>query len=237
MTHFSEAEFIDLLEGMLPPARMAHLQHCEACRGQSAAMNVVVARVTENGSGDVPEPSPLFWDHLSSRVSDAVAAPAGPAWRERGWWWPGTAWVAGLASVALAVAVSHAVLPRAPLVPPSAVAMRGTSAPADALPRTGEISTEPADDLEADEAWALVRSVADQIEWDEGRRRRHQRAPRRRRAHDPRVVHPRTVGAGPPAAARAATAGHVSAGWSERRPRVCASALAGPQEPLTAGMD
>ena len=167
MTHLSEAEFIDLLEDALPPVRRAHIHDCAACRAQAATIGAVVSRLTESGGGSVPEPSPLFWDHLSLRVRDAVAEAPRASWRERGWWWPGTAWVTGLASVALAVALSHAVLPRAPLAPPPAVALRSTSAPAAARARTADIGAEPTDDIEADEAWALVRSVADQIEWDE----------------------------------------------------------------------
>jgi hypothetical protein len=174
MTHFSDDEFVDLLDDALPATRRAHLQNCGACRAQASAMDAVLARAVESrgvdGRGaerhdaDVPEPSPLFWDHLSARVRDAVAAPATPTWRDRVSW-PVTAWAAGLASVALAVAVSHTMLPRAALTtPPASVA---SNAAALALRTTAAPGVEPPDDIEADEAWAVVRSMADQVGWDD----------------------------------------------------------------------
>ena len=74
MTHFSDEEFVDLLDGALPPARRGHLEACDACAAQARAMDGAIAHLVESGSGQVPEPSPLFWDHLSSRVSAAIAA-------------------------------------------------------------------------------------------------------------------------------------------------------------------
>jgi hypothetical protein len=163
MTHFTDDEFVDLMDDVMPSARRAHLQKCDACRAQAGAMGAVLARAVDSKDSDVPEPSPLFWDHLSARVRDAVAAPALPTWRDR-MWSPGAAWTAGLASVALAVAVSHSMLPHATLtLPPSAVAINVLNAPT----ARGATAVEPADDIETDEAWALVRSVADQVGWDE----------------------------------------------------------------------
>src|SRR5213594_321234 len=57
---------------------------------------------------DVPEPSPLFWDHLSQRVREAVAnePPPAPGWMNR----LNVAWAAGVfgavAIVVLAVVVT-----------------------------------------------------------------------------------------------------------------------------------
>jgi hypothetical protein len=169
MRHFSDDEFVDLLDDALPPARRAHLEHCGACRAQASALDAVLARAVEgrgaeDKDADVPEPSPLFWDHLSARVRDAIAAPAPTTWRDRVSW-PVTAWAAGLASVALAVAVSHTMLPRAPLTtPPSSVAR---TAAAVALSTAAAPGAESADDIETDEAWAVVRTMADQVGWDD----------------------------------------------------------------------
>ena len=62
----------------------------------------------------MPEPSPLFWDHLSSRVHDAVAAegqPRAPWWRID-WSWSSV----GLAGAA--VAATDAVIDRTVLTHP-----------------------------------------------------------------------------------------------------------------------
>jgi hypothetical protein len=47
-----------------------HLAACEVCRAQVRELRAMMSAAQEV---DVPEPSPLFWDHLSSRVSRAVA--------------------------------------------------------------------------------------------------------------------------------------------------------------------
>jgi hypothetical protein len=95
MTHLSEAEFVDLIEGTLLPARLAHVDACAACREQAAALHNVFANTV---SIDVPEPSPLFWDHLQARVRSAVDAAPEPAGR---WRWSGVR----LAPFAVAAAV------------------------------------------------------------------------------------------------------------------------------------
>jgi len=164
MTHLTDAEFADLMDDTLPQGRRTHVRDCEACRARATEMESVLARLIEHRgpeNSDVPEPSPLFWEHLSTRVRDAVASqPATTSWRDRVWR-PGTAWVAGVASVALAVAISHSMLPRAPLNTPSSIVLK---APAAAVVSAG---LELPDDIDADDAWAIVRNVADQIEWDD----------------------------------------------------------------------
>jgi len=76
MSHLSPSEFIDLADGALADARAAHAASCEACRAQAATVRDAL-RIAEN-PGAVPEPSPLFWDHLSARVREAVATEPRP---------------------------------------------------------------------------------------------------------------------------------------------------------------
>lgn len=78
--HLSELELVDLAEGTRPESSAPHLASCDRCRGQLLEMRSVMI---EAASVQAPEPSPLFWDHLSRRVRDAVAAE-----REapRRWW-------------------------------------------------------------------------------------------------------------------------------------------------------
>lgn len=70
MSHLSPAEFIDLADGTLPRDRAAHLDGCEECRAQVATVRDALTVAT--ASDDVPEPSPLFWEHFSARVRQAV---------------------------------------------------------------------------------------------------------------------------------------------------------------------
>jgi hypothetical protein len=89
-----------------------------------------------------------------------TSIPATISWRER-LWRPGTAWAAGIASVALAVAISHSMLPRAPLNTASSIVLKAPTAAAVSA------GLELPDDIDADDAWAVVRNVADQVEWDD----------------------------------------------------------------------
>jgi hypothetical protein len=77
--HLSELELVDLAEGSRPESSAPHLAACERCRRQLLEMRSVMA---DAAAVEVPEPSPLFWDHLSARVHDAVAAEreAPPRW-------------------------------------------------------------------------------------------------------------------------------------------------------------
>jgi hypothetical protein len=81
MTHLNDTEFIDYVDGTLPAARAAHLDACDTCRRQAAAL---AEMLTETAAADAPEPSPLFWDHFSARVSEAVAMDEAAA-RQASW--------------------------------------------------------------------------------------------------------------------------------------------------------
>ena len=79
MTHLTPDELIDAMEGLLAADRQAHLATCDECQGQLAGLSMALGDAKDAG---VPEPSPLFWQHFSERVStaidqDAAAAPTG----------------------------------------------------------------------------------------------------------------------------------------------------------------
>jgi hypothetical protein len=98
MSHLTPEQLLDVAEETRPPSEFPHLSSCPACERQVAALRQMMAAA---GGVEVPEPSPLFWDRLSSRVREAVAneevvgAP--------GWWTQWAAW--RLAATAAAVAV------------------------------------------------------------------------------------------------------------------------------------
>jgi hypothetical protein len=71
MKHFSPSEFVDFAEGTLAPARAAHADGCDECRAQGALIGDAM-RAT--AAAQVPEPSPLFWEHFSARVREGIAA-------------------------------------------------------------------------------------------------------------------------------------------------------------------
>jgi hypothetical protein len=157
MNHLTEEELVDVADGTLAEERRAHLRGCDNCREQAVSMGTLLARVA---AVQVPEPSPLFWDHLSRRITDAVSAPAP---QRRGWLGslarPASAWAAGLISLSLVAALSFS-LNRAPDADPPVPVSHRTAVEELQAPSDW-------DDIEADQAWALVRTVAEDVGWDE----------------------------------------------------------------------
>jgi len=154
---------VDLVDGVLPEVRAAHVDRCHSCRSQAAALRTVLTRAA---SDDVPEPSPLFWMHLSQRVKETVAEQAIDrggwfAWLRQGRVWPAAA---ALATFVLVVGIWGA-------MPTPGDRPIAPAAPMAASPSTATVSVgndaDIDDDIDADEAWALVRTVADDVPWDQ----------------------------------------------------------------------
>ena len=146
MKHLSASEFVDLADGTLPAARGAHVAGCGPCREQAEMVRSALAAAREAG---VPEPSPLFWEHLSARVRNEIAETPAP---RAGWWrrpLPVLAW--SIAAMLLAVLVVRQLPQR---VPPAA--SQGTSAAVD-------VQADVADDP----AWDLLVSAADGLELED----------------------------------------------------------------------
>jgi hypothetical protein len=103
--HLTPEELIDLAEGARAEATAPHLQSCSACREQVAMLRTTLATAA---GVDIPEPSPLFWDHLSRRVREAVDAEGSIEARSGAPWWSAPfSWrVWAMAGLAAAVIIS-----------------------------------------------------------------------------------------------------------------------------------
>ena len=103
MTHLAPERLVALAErgaaGSDP-----HLAGCERCRAAVEAMRQTLRAAA---GIEVPEPSPLFWEHLSRRVADAVRLEPPPrrgrSWRA--WPWPVAAPL-GAAAAIVAIATA-----------------------------------------------------------------------------------------------------------------------------------
>jgi hypothetical protein len=168
MPHLTPEQFVDLADGTTPLSSLPHLASCDACRRELAGMR---ALMSEAADVDIPEPSPLFWNHLSTRVHDAVAEEAARprSWRERVL--QPLVLVPSLGA-ALAVAVFAVVLPRQALAPdipatplPFAVNLTvpNTASTGPSLPPLAPFGA--ADDPQL----RIVAAVATTIDWDEMR--------------------------------------------------------------------
>jgi hypothetical protein len=170
MKHLTDTEFVDLIEdaARLPSDRRRHTDACEACRMQADMLGAVLARTA---SDELPEPSPLYWGHFSSRVSEAIRNES-PDLAQRAWVQrfrsPLAAWAA---AAAMAVLIMMTVVWRATLHAP-ARAGRGAPALAEAPQSVGGdrvlvASAAAGDNIDADEAWAVVRTAAEGLAWED----------------------------------------------------------------------
>jgi len=135
MTHLTPHEFADgpELDGAtagssLTPSQREHLANCDDCRRQVDELRALLSDVS--AADDTHEPSPLFWEHFSRRVSEATATlPVRTSWWQPVWR-PLVAVSAVAAAVLLAVSL-HQGTPLTPLDPSGVIATVDSGAPID----------------------------------------------------------------------------------------------------------
>jgi hypothetical protein len=153
MPHLSPEELVNLAERGAGAVRPAHLAECEHCQRQLADLHQALEAAS---SFDVPEPSPLFWDHLSARVRVAIASEPEPARRTFLNFWslrPVSAAAVGVIVIALAAVLATRRTPGTPPAPLPAV-----EGPAAAGPSSI-----------ADPTLRLVSDLGGTLDWDEVR--------------------------------------------------------------------
>jgi hypothetical protein len=163
MAHLSSAEFVDSMDGVRDAATARHLALCGRCRQELADLRETMTAAV---SSEVPEPSPLFWNHLSARVREAIehetlvsAAPRGS--RFAGWWLR----AAGVMACGLAVVVVATVHRRGVAPVPAASLERAD--PQDMAP--GEAAPLTLLDSVDDPSLNLVADVGGMLDWDDVR--------------------------------------------------------------------
>jgi hypothetical protein len=146
--HLTPNELIDHLDGTLDRPQSAHLETCAGCREQAVALRRVM---TELGEDEMPEPSPLFWEHFSARVRQATAEAAAPASGLDRVWKPAAALLGACAACLIVAAV---------LWWPAG----GRPAPPDA-----QVAETSVDDpiLVDDGPWTFIVLAAESVAWDE----------------------------------------------------------------------
>jgi hypothetical protein len=153
MRHLTSEQLVDVAEGVRTEPSMPHLQSCAACRAKLAELRTTLSAA---GDVDVPEPSPLFWDHFSARVHEAVEAERAngtmafgrwPAWRTV------PLWLGSLAAVLLAIVMmTRSRVPEAPATPgPLAVVAESPA----------EVPT-----IVDDASLSLVADLVTDLDWD-----------------------------------------------------------------------
>lgn len=168
MTHLTPDQLVDALEGQttLRASVADHLATCEHCQAELASIAEALGEVK---SWAMPEPSPLFWEHLSRRVRAATSEemlPLARSWAEV-WgrtWRPLAAVVAATGALALMFMLrsAHVSAPGA-ATPGAAVAMTGASvAPLDeSNDEALNVVAVLAQDLRTDDVQQIARPSAD----------------------------------------------------------------------------
>jgi anti-sigma-K factor RskA len=151
MPHLSPEELIDVAERATPRSAFPHLASCAACDRQVADLQAAMAAAVDV---DVPEPSPLFWEHLSARVREAVAAEAtGRAAGTSSWWsWRVAAMTAAAAVLMVMIATT--------------LQLEDSPAPAALV---AEDSAPAADELAAfddDAALTVLAALTSELDWE-----------------------------------------------------------------------
>jgi hypothetical protein len=161
MTHLSDEQIAGATDGIATPAVDGHLAACTACAARVTGLRALLRDVN---TIDVPEPSPLFWEHFHRRVNESIDTPVHDQARWR-WTW---AAAAATAIVVLVVALVS-MLPLRPTDDPTQVA--GSRPEEHATPDPSPDSTAALDitDINEDEAWAVVRSLAEELHYDDAR--------------------------------------------------------------------
>jgi len=171
--HLNAGELIDVAEGTRSEASVPHLAWCDECRRQLTDLRAMMSTVA---AVDVPEPSPLFWDHLSERVRNVVAEDVPRrSWADAATWRRLLMPLSAVAVASLIVAVvlnSHVMAPQSGTPSsssngnPERVALRPPPAPAPTVSDAGatiELLNDPASD---DVSLTLVASLTADLDLD-----------------------------------------------------------------------
>ena len=144
MTHLTPDQLIDTLDKAAGADAQRHLEACPSCRAQLDELSLALRNSRD---ADVPEPSPLFWDHFSARVRAAVDAEAAPS---RPWpRWFSVPLLAPLAGVAIVIAALAITLNRSTAPLPLELA-----------------ESQGSDILLSDDGWTLVADAVGDLDWD-----------------------------------------------------------------------
>lgn len=155
MNHLSPAEFVDAADNALAPSRAAHLAACGRCRERLADVRGALAA---SRTDDVPEPSPLYWQHMTARVRERLTGET----IESGWRASWRAWLSArtLVPVASAVAVVAAVVVAGQMVARTPErSLTGAAAPF-AAPADVTVASVPSVEPENSDVWQVLTSAA-----------------------------------------------------------------------------
>ena len=157
--HLADQELVDALDGTLDARRLAHVSTCASCTMQLEEFRTIAG---EAGAAGVPEPPAFFWTQLSARVRASIAEEPRGSW-SLSW----RRWSRPAAAIAAAVVVAGIVVPVTGLWPRTATNSEPPVAAALQIQDDGDAGEDVFAEIDTDEAWALVRALAEDLDHDE----------------------------------------------------------------------
>ena len=161
--HLADLEIVDALEGTLTPSRAEHVASCADCARQIEELSAIAGDAAAVKK-DVPEPPAFFWTQFSANLRAAVAREPLPG-RRFAWmygWTRSTFATAAVAIVVIAVMPLVTRLSRSD-APSESTAVSMTAPASEGVDPVGDVFA----DIDQDEAWAVVRSLAEDLDQHE----------------------------------------------------------------------
>jgi hypothetical protein len=153
MNHLTTDELVDAVDDALASDRLAHLASCAGCRDK---VDQLASVLSEARIVDVAEPSPLFWDHLSKRVHQAIATEPTPTrWLPRWVQWPVLVPITAMAVLIFTLASA---VPRMQLTDARTTMTRATQT----TPEQGDDEAARA----ADADWVLISDLLGNVDFE-----------------------------------------------------------------------
>ncbi len=148
MTHLTPDELVEAVEDTLAAPGRAHIASCAVCSREASELAAILSATRDL---DVPEPSPLFWDHFSHRVREAIATePADVPRMPR--WLQGHV-LAPLGALALLVVALASAVSRAPV----------SDGPVETVVSSSQA---PDEVVVLDAAWAVVSDLVGPLDFE-----------------------------------------------------------------------
>jgi hypothetical protein len=148
--HPSPDQLLAAAEGSLEQA--SHIESCSSCRSEVQELRRALARISQV---PVPEPSPLFWDHLSSRIREAITVEPAPIPSRRPFMLATLGALAGAIAI-ITIGVAVTMRTAQPVHPMVAASHEAVSQDTTELAEVGDDST-----------WVVLGDIASQLDWEQ----------------------------------------------------------------------
>jgi hypothetical protein len=161
--HLADQEIVDAIEGTLTPSRAAHAASCADCARPIEELSAIAGDAAAVNK-DVPEPPAFFWTQFSANLRAAVAAEPLPG-RRFAWMygWTRSPYAAAAVAIVIIALMPLGTWLSRPDAPAESTRVSMTAPASEGVDPVGDVFA----DIDQDEAWAVVRSLAEGLDQHE----------------------------------------------------------------------